>query len=260
MKKVQPKVKQIMNNSFDIAKGFNDVNVRPEHILLSILRDKNNRVVNILKGMNVDINKLTVKLHLICKDNITPRIKKKYNILPLSKETTEIINNSEKECEKLNVEFIDLEHIILSMLNSKSDITSTLNEFDVDYNNFKKNTKELNIMAHFEDDEPESTNSNDDRKKYNKVNTKTPILDNFSKDVTASAEEGKIDPVIGRDDEIQRVAQILSRRKKNNPVLIGDPGVGKCFLSDTQVVMRNDLTGEVIKTTVEDLLKTLSNS
>ena len=227
MKGVVAKVKKIMNTSFEIAKEFNDVSVRPEHILLSILKDSNNLGVKILKKMNVDVRKLTVKLELSCQQNITPRIKKKYNILPLSKESTEIINNSENECNKVGGELIDLNHIILSMLNSKSEVNSLLNEFEIDYNSFNKKSKELSIMANYEDDEQESGSSESERKKYTKTNGKTPILDNFSKDITNAAEEGKIDPVIGRDEEIQRVAQILSRRKKNNPVLIGDPGVGK---------------------------------
>lgn len=259
MKRVIPKVKQIMNSSFDIAKEFNDVNVRPEHILLSILRDNNNMGVKTLLSMNVDTKKLIVRLQFNCQQNIVPRVQKKYNILPLNKDSTEIINNSDNEAVSLNSEFIDLNHLILSMLNSKSDIASLLNDFEVDYNSFKQKIKELSIMASYEGDEQESSPIEPEKKKYSKTSSKTPILDNFSKDITVSAEEGKIDPVIGRDDEIQRVAQILSRRKKNNPVLIGDPGVGKCFLSDTQVLMRNDLTGEVIKTTIEELLKTLSN-
>lgn len=227
MKRVIPKVKQIMNSSFDTAKEFNDVNVRPEHILLSILRDNNNMGVKTLVSMNVDIKKLIVKLQFNCQQNIVPRVQKKYNILPLNKESTEIINNSDNEAVSLKSEFIDLNHLILSMLNSKSDIASLLNDFEVDYNSFKQKIKELSIMASYEGDEQESSPIEPEKKKYTKTSSKTPILDNFSKDITVSAEEGKIDPVIGRDDEIQRVAQILSRRKKNNPVLIGDPGVGK---------------------------------
>jgi ATP-dependent Clp protease ATP-binding subunit ClpC len=226
MKKVVAKVKKIMNISFDTAKEFNDVNVRPEHILLSLLKD-NNTVVKTLKKMGIDVNKLIIKIQHTCQQNITPRVQKRYNVLPLSKESTEIIGNAENECDSMGDEFIDLNHIMLSMLNSKSTISTLLNEFDIDYNNFKKNTKQPNIMATFEDDEQGASNSESEKRKNMKTNTKTPVLDNFSKDITNQADEGKIDPVIGRDEEIKRVAQILSRRKKNNPVLIGDPGVGK---------------------------------
>jgi ATP-dependent Clp protease ATP-binding subunit ClpC len=240
MKKVVAKVKKIMNTSFDTAKEFNDVNVRPEHILLSLLKD-NNSVVKTLKKMGIDVNKLIIKIQHTCQQNITPRVQKRYNVLPLSKESTEIIGNAENECDNMGDEFIDLNHIMLSMLNSKSTISTLLNEFDIDYNNFKKNTKQPNIMATFEDDEQGTSNSESEKRKNMKTNTKTPVLDNFSKDITNQADEGKIDPVIGRDEEIKRVAQILSRRKKNNPVLIGDPG---CVLGDTKITVRkiSDLT------------------
>jgi ATP-dependent Clp protease ATP-binding subunit ClpC len=227
MKKVVPKVKRIMNISFEEAKEYNDVNVRPEHILLSILKDNDNEGVKTLKGMGVDTKKLLTRVQYMCQQNITPRITKKYNMLPLNKESTEIINNSENESEVMGSEFIDLNHLILSMLNSKSDVASVLNEYEVDYNGFKQKIKELNVMASYEDDEHVDGYSEPEKKKNLKSSGKTPILDNFSKDITKDAEEGKIDPVIGREEEIQRVAQILSRRKKNNPVLIGDPGVGK---------------------------------
>jgi len=241
MKSVVAKVKKIMNSSFQIAKQFNDVSVRPEHILLSIIKDSNNNGVKTLKSMGVDVKKLTNKLELTCQQNIVPRVEKKYNILPLSKESTEIINNSENECNKFGNDMIDLNHIILSMLNSKSEVNSLLKGFDVDYNNFNNKSKELNIMASHEDDGQEFNQSEPEKRKFNKVVTKTPILDNFSKDITNDVENGKIDPVIGRDEEIERVAQILSRRKKNNPVLIGEPG---CVLGGTKIKVRkiSDLT------------------
>jgi ATP-dependent Clp protease ATP-binding subunit ClpA len=78
--------------------------------------------------------------------------------------------------------------------------------------------------------------------------------------VSKAVEKGEIDPVVGRTTEIKRVSQILSRRKKNNPILIGEPGVGKCFIGDTQVVMRNDLTGEVFKATINEFLKTFTDT
>jgi ATP-dependent Clp protease ATP-binding subunit ClpC len=227
MKKVNAKVKKIMNTSFTIAKEYNDINVRPEHILLSIIKDNGNTTVKTLKSMDVDIKKLISKLQSNNQKNIRPTVQKKYNILPLSKESTEIINNSENECEKLKSDYIDLNHIILSMLNSKSEVCSILNDFNIDYNNFKEKLKELSIMGNFDDNENEHINPEPEKKKYTKISSKTPILDNFSKDITNAADEGKIDPVIGRDDEIERVAQILSRRRKNNPVLIGEPGTGK---------------------------------
>lgn len=100
--------------------------------------------------------------------------------------------------------------------------------------------------------------SNIDKIKNNNSKSKTPILDNFGKDLTDLATKGVLDPVIGRDIEIDKLVQILNKRKKNNPVLVGESGVGKCICSDTQVVMRNDITGEVIKLSIDEFLNTIT--
>lgn len=96
--------------------------------------------------------------------------------------------------------------------------------------------------------------------KIKKSKTNTPFLDNFGKDLTKLAAIGKLDPVIGREEEIDQTIQILNKRKKNNPILIGESGVGKCFCSDSLVTLRNDSTGEIIKISVDYFLKTLPNS
>lgn len=108
---------------------------------------------------------------------------------------------------------------------------------------------------HDDAQEQDGLNETSTRKKDK---TKTPMLDNFGKDLTKMAKDGKLESVIGREQEIDRVIQILSRKKKNNPVLIGEPGVGKCIVADTQVVMRNDLSGETFNVSVKELLNTLS--
>ncbi len=88
----------------------------------------------------------------------------------------------------------------------------------------------------------------------------TPVLDNFSRDLTLLAEQGKLDPVIGRSDEIDRLTQILSRRKKNNPILLGEPGVGKCVTGSTMITVRNKESGEEINISVSDFKNLLENS
>lgn len=103
--------------------------------------------------------------------------------------------------------------------------------------------------------EDEDESNIDKIKNNNNSKSKTPILDNFGKDLTELATKGVLDPVIGRDIEIDKLVQILNKRKKNNPVLVGESGVGKCFCSDTQVVMRNDLTGEIVKLSIKEFLK-----
>lgn len=104
---------------------------------------------------------------------------------------------------------------------------------------------------------PEGEDSGADRiKKGSK--SKTPMLDHYGKDLTELAKKGGLDPVVGRDIEVDKLVQILNKRKKNNPVLVGESGVGKCFCSETQVVLRNDLTGEVKKISIDEFLKIFS--
>lgn len=105
----------------------------------------------------------------------------------------------------------------------------------------------------------EEDDSNADKIKKNNKST-TPILDHYGKDLTELAIKGSLDPVVGRDIEIDKLIQILNKRKKNNPVLVGEAGVGKCICSDTQVVMRNDLTGEIVKLSIYEFLNTFPDS
>jgi ATP-dependent Clp protease ATP-binding subunit ClpA len=86
------------------------------------------------------------------------------------------------------------------------------------------------------------------------------MLDYFGRDLTKLAAESKLDPVYGRDNEIEQIVQILNKRKKNNPLLVGEPGVGKCFCEDSMVTIKNDLTGDVFEVTIKDFLKTLSHT
>lgn len=107
-------------------------------------------------------------------------------------------------------------------------------------------------------DSEDEEGQNFDKLKKSKSNT--PFLDNFGKDLTKLASLGKLDPVIGREEEIDQTIQILNKRKKNNPILIGESGVGKCICSDSLVALRNDLTGEIVKISINDFLNTFPNS
>jgi ATP-dependent Clp protease ATP-binding subunit ClpA len=159
---------------------------------------------------------------------------------------------------------------ILSVLNT---LNTILTIFGINYENFKKVI--INMRGKLDKkDNPKNMIGDDDENVFGEEfgdkskkttvkrgkTSKTPVLDNFCADITKAVEEGNFDPVIGREKEIKRVSQILSRRKKNNPVLIGEPGVGKCICSDTEVVMRDDLTGELFTTTISNFLNTISNT
>lgn len=235
-REIYPKVKIIMNNSVKEAKSFDDIKVRPEHIILSILIDDDNECTKVLKLMKVDIMDLYDKIgDYTRKNDLIPRVDSKpKRTLPFSDETKAIIKTLDSECEKLNDTMIDTTHVMLGILAAKLPINDLLTKKAITYNTFKK------TMGNIEKEEPTPKNSalsgdeqyeNDSFRRQTKTNkdtkSKTPVLDNFCRDVSKAVQNGEIDPVVGRSVEIKRVSQILSRRKKNNPILIGEPGVGK---------------------------------
>ena len=229
-REIEPKVKLIISHSMKEAKSFDDVEVKPEHFVLSILIDNDNACVKVLNKLKLDTGELYDKLSdFLRKNDLTPRVinTTKKNI-PFSKETKAIIKALDKECEKLNDNMIDTTHIMLAILFSKIPLTDFLGSFGINYNTFKKYMKEDFSKNAYEGDEVNDDNESFKKKpKQNDTKSKTPVLDNFCRDVSKAVERGEIDPVVGRSVEIKRVSQILSRRKKNNPILIGEPGVGK---------------------------------
>ncbi len=233
MKKVYPKVKKIINRSIEEAKNRGFEVVKLEHLVISMINDDNNEGTKYLKKLDIDLDKLHTLIELkigIGEDEEPNQIKVKN--ISLDTETEEIIQAAEEECNKIGEDFINTHHIVLSLLKQNNFITKIIENMGV---NYKKYSKE--ITNSFGDMPEDDDMENEKPKKKYRGNSATPILDNFSTDVTKNAEEGKIDPVIGRKDEIQRVAQILSRKKKNNPVLIGNPGVGKTTIIEGLALM-----------------------
>lgn len=231
-REIYPKVKVIMNQSIKEAKNFDDSKVRPEHIVLSILSDDDNECTKVLKKLKIDTSELYDKLSdYVRKSDLTPRgytsVKRS---LPFSDETKTILKTLDKECEKLNDNMIDTTHIMLAILNSKQPIVEFMSNINITYSKFKKTMlgeKLDDIKNGALDDDSDEMESFKKKQKPSDTKSKTPVLDNFCRDVSKAVERGEIDPVVGRETEIKRVSQILSRRKKNNPVLIGEPGVGK---------------------------------
>jgi len=233
VKPTDPKIKEILKRSFkeSIRLGGNDID--PEHILLALLSDYDNNVVEVILSMGFDIDDLFSKLDSYMRLKIRkPRIKKK--LIPLSKNSKLVLNVAEMESDKLNDEYVGTEHVMLSILKYREfGGTKVLNNQGLTYKNFKsilieiKNDTIMNRMFSGMEEE-----KNTGGLKKNDSNSNTPILDNFGRDITKLAENGAIDPIVGREDEIERVSQILSRRKKNNPILIGEPGVGKTAIAE----------------------------
>ena len=238
MKKVLPKVKKIINKSIDEAKFYNNDIIKIEHIIIALINDYDNEAIKFLIEIGIDIDDLHKKIEKSLFRN-NKEIKTTLKFLPLDDYAEKIIKSAEDECDKLRETYLDTTHILLSILNDKNNISKILKNMGVDYKNYSSVVKRSLIENSFHSmEEPDSLFGKPPRKKS--ANTKTPILDNFSLDVTRRASEGKIDPVIGRDDIIQRVAQILSRKKKNNPVLIGDPGVGKTTIIEGLALKINE--------------------
>jgi ATP-dependent Clp protease ATP-binding subunit ClpC len=232
-------VKEIISYSREEALRLGNDFIGTEHLVLGLIRDGENTAVKILKSLNIDLFELRKEIEIAVKDKTGKNIAN-INSLPLTKQAEKVIRITVLEAKAQKSALVESEHLMLSILKNKENIaTQILNQFDVDYDVFKN---ELGFVT----SNPPSAEFNDEgeddfdeeRKQYggqksqragagNQPKTKTPVLDNFGRDITRLAENGTLDPIVGRETEIERVSQILSRRKKNNPILIGEPGVGK---------------------------------
>ncbi|MDB5223871.1 MAG: ATP-dependent Clp protease ATP-binding subunit ClpA [Chitinophagaceae bacterium] len=231
-------VKEIISYSREEALRLGNDFIGTEHLVLGLIRDGENTAIKILKSLNVDLYELRKEIELAVKDKTGKNIAN-INSLPLTKQAEKVIRITVLEAKANKSPLVESEHLMLSILKNKENIaTQILNQFDVDYDMFKNELGYVKTdpKAEFQDDDPEEFD--EEKKSYSQQQrstkgsaaapkSKTPVLDNFGRDITRLAEMNSLDPIIGRDTEIERVSQILSRRKKNNPILIGEPGVGK---------------------------------
>lgn len=227
MKPIDDKIRWILKEAFKESNRLNGQEITPDHLVLTILNDFDNVVVNILQLMGHDTEELNSKIEAFLRLKIKNPPSNKKKLLSLSESSKRALNISEMESDKLGDQVIGEEHLMLAILKDKElDCTKVLLHQGLDYKNFKQkllNTKkEINMSM---TDDYEELSGLKGKKTTGK--SETPILDNFGRDITEIAMKGGIDPIIGREDEIERVSQVLSRRKKNNPILIGEPGVGK---------------------------------
>lgn len=231
-----PKVKEIISYSREEALRLGNDFIGTEHLLLGMIREGEGLAVRVLQTMNVDLFDLRKELELAIKDK-NNRPLANINSLPLTKQAEKVIRITVLEAKALKSATVETEHLMLSILKNKENVaTQILHQFDIDYDRFKS---QLGIMqggsptADYGSDPGEEFEEDDERRQFQQrrpvgnAKSKTPVLDNFGRDITKLAEMGNLDPIVGREEEIERVSQILSRRKKNNPILIGEPGVGK---------------------------------
>ncbi len=245
-----PRVKDVIAYSKEEALRLGHDFIGTEHLMLGLLRDGNGKAIDILNALEIDLNHLRRKVEILspANPNITVTSNQKKN-LHLTRQAERALKTTFLEAKLFQSTSINTAHLLLCILRNENDpTTKLLNKLKVDYDNVKEQfklmiTNDNNYIEpkaeSFQDDD---TSSDDDTTKDNLFNapttgktnkkSKTPVLDNFGRDLTALAEEGKLDPVVGREKEIQRVSQILSRRKKNNPLLIGEPGVGKSAIAE----------------------------
>ncbi len=243
-KKFSPIVKQIINQSGQEAKRLGHDYIGAEHLLLGIIAERDSLPVRVLDALLVDISDLKKRLERsIPKYSAFPPAENLYvGEFQVTTQMQRVLKVTFLEAKLMKNEEIFPEHLMLSLLKHPDAFaTKLLNEYDVDYDSFKKELEYVrseqdlahpNLFAQapseggeYDDDDERNYRAGGGQKTQQK--SRTPVLDNFGRDITKLAEEGKLDPIIGRETEIERVSQILSRRKKNNPILIGEPGVGK---------------------------------
>lgn len=228
--------------------------IRPEHIVLGMLRDKHSPLKALLMGANIDVEKVKLQLEQNAQADNTTMAESNNGSISLDEHANNILKLSILEARLQHSKEVDVEHIILAILHDKmaSGAKNVLLENGLTYEkamNFlmQTNSNIKNGVGLSEDDDnlmsqdnfasrnngkSQNSTSNTTSKPMGGGTDKTPVLDKFSTDLTLAAAQGKLDLVIGRDKEIQRVTEILCRRKKNNPILIGEPGVGKSAIAE----------------------------
>lgn len=222
------KLSEVLSYSREEAIRLGNDSISIEHLFLGILREGDNLTVDILISMGVKL----LEIRQIIEDQIRNSTSLDIglvNSLPMMKPTERVLKLVYLEARSLQSEEVDVPHLMLAILKEENSLTAmALRELNIDYSKFKENYMKFSPQARgggFGDeemDEPSEFQSSTP-----KSDSDTPVLDNFGVDLTKAAEEKRLDPIVGREVEIERLAQILSRRKKNNPVLIGEPGVGK---------------------------------
>jgi ATP-dependent Clp protease ATP-binding subunit ClpC len=243
--KFSNRVKEVISLSREEALRLGHDYIGTEHLLLGMIREGEGVAVSILKKLGTSLEELRAAVERATKGTANHNVKNLANI-PLTRQSEKVLKITYLEAKIFKSQLIGTEHLLLSILRDEDNIaTQILEKFDVNYEVVKEMLEYQgeNPMASSDTDDPDEEGSKmfgsgsgggSSEKSGGKGSEKsrTPVLDNFGRDLTKYAEDGKLDPIVGRDKEIERVAQILSRRKKNNPILIGEPGVGKSAIAE----------------------------
>ena len=240
--KFSNRVKEVISLSREEALRLGHDYIGTEHLLLGMIREGEGVAVGVLKKLGISLGELRGEIEKVSKSTATHDVKNMANI-PLTRASEKVLKITYLEAKIFKAQLIGTEHLLLSILRDPDNLaTQILNKYDVVYDVVKE-------MLEYQVDQPMAASDTDDpdedsgkifgggslgggKEKKGVEKSRTPVLDNFGRDLTKLAEENKLDPIVGREKEIERVAQILSRRKKNNPILIGEPGVGKTAIAE----------------------------
>jgi ATP-dependent Clp protease ATP-binding subunit ClpC len=241
--KFSNRVKEVISLSREEALRLNHDYIGTEHLLLGIIREGEGVAMILLKKLGILVEEVKDHIELVTQNTATSNVKDLASI-PLTRQSEKVLKITYLEAKIFKSELIGTEHLLLSILRDKDNLaTQILNKFQVNYDVIKEL---LEYQSHNPMAGPDTDDDGDDSKLFggssnagqgasktgSPEKSRTPVLDNFGRDLTKVAEDGKLDAIIGREKEIERVAQILSRRKKNNPILIGEPGVGKTAIAE----------------------------
>ena len=212
--KITEKVQLLINNAHEITKENNHSNITPLHIIKALLKDKESTFNYVLKKEKLNINAINKyianEINKIRQDN--------GQVIHFDSFTVQLLNDAETIKSEYNDEFLSIEHIVLALFKNRDiNVRNFISNFNLNEINFKKHIKDLRGEKKVNNKNPEETYQ---------------VLEKYGRELTEEVKNGKLDPIIGRDEEIRRVIQILSRKTKNNPVLIGEPGVGKTAIAE----------------------------
>ncbi|WP_161890313.1 ATP-dependent Clp protease ATP-binding subunit [Pontibacter russatus] len=241
--KFSNRVKEVISLSREEAIRLGHDYIGTEHLVLGMIREGEGTAIALLKKLGVSIDELKYALEQATRNTAT----QSSNItgsIPLTKQTEKVLKITYLEAKIFKSDIIGTEHLLLSILRDEDNISSQiLAKFNVNYEAIRDSLDyhSNNPLASSDTDDSDdsdklfgssSSRAGSSASKKAGEKSRTPVLDNFGRDLTKLAEEDKLDPIVGREKEIERVAQVLSRRKKNNPILIGEPGVGKTAIAE----------------------------
>ncbi len=243
--KFSQKVKEVITLAREEALRLGHDYIGTEHLILGMIRDGEGIALNLLRDSGVQLDELRITIEQATKGTATNNIKNLANI-PLTRQSEKVLKITHLEAKIFKSQLIGTEHLLLAILRDGDNLGGQiLQKFHLNYEQTKE-MLEYQLTGQKPVMERPETDDDDERifgggtggysqqkgEQKNPEKSKTPVLDNFGRDLTKFAEAGKLDPIVGREKEIERVAQILSRRKKNNPILIGEPGVGKTAIAE----------------------------